>query len=70
MTNLEQLQRFVESDVYDQLKTSLREKYLKEFYTSKSEDYDLREKAYIKLNALQDLDKEIRVFLTSLKFKK
>lgn len=59
---------FLESEFYKVLYDKLSNKYIKEFAESEYEDWDTREKAYRMLQALAEFDKQLRIFVDSLKF--
>lgn len=67
LTIRETLDEFRKSEAYDHLFNNLRGKYLKEFENSTMEDYAVRQQAFIKLNALREIQREIDRFLNDLR---
>lgn len=59
--------KFLDSDGYEYLVSQLRDKYFKDWETSSADEYERRDSAYHRICALRELDKEIRIFVASLK---
>jgi hypothetical protein len=62
----EKLKEFQESEAFDFLLENLRGRYIKEFESSALDDYESRERAFQKLHALRELEREIERFVNDL----